>query len=80
VRTNVHVLPSRGSAGDEFGVSLCLADNLLAVGSRYSSFSFDKSGAAYIYERDDASLDWLETAILTALQPIGIRNPIIQIV
>lgn len=59
------IIPSKGSVGDEFGMSLALSNELLVVGSRYSSFNFEKSGAVYLYQNYD-SVGWSELAILTA--------------
>jgi hypothetical protein len=61
---SAYLLPSIGSPGDEFGISLSLVDGLLAVGSRYASITLEKAGAVYIYQK--GASEWSETAILTS--------------
>ncbi|CAM9325950.1 unnamed protein product, partial [Ectocarpus fasciculatus] len=64
-----HLTPSKGKLGDEYGISISLTTDMLVIGARYSSFNFDKSGAAYVYEID-SDLSWSETAILTPADAI----------
>lgn len=62
----VHLFPSNGAPGDEFGISLALSDDTLMVGARYAGINnLEKAGAVYVYKKS-ASLDWSESAVLTA--------------
>ena len=62
---NSRLFPSRGSPGDEFGISVSLRGDILAVGSRYDSFLNDKAGSVYMYGKSETD-EWSETSILSA--------------
>ncbi len=56
---------SDGGAFDDFGLSVCINDNLVIVGARYSDAGI---GSAYIYELDqDDPSHWTEVAKLSVL-------------
>jgi hypothetical protein len=57
------VAPDRAT-GDNFGVSVCLAGDLLAVGADQDDDAGSNSGSAYVFRREGTS--WLFEAKLTA--------------
>ncbi len=56
------LLASNGSADDDFGATLDIEGDLLAVGVS----AFSDVDSVYVFERDDVSGSWLETGILTS--------------
>ena len=57
--------PSDGAGGDFFGFSVSIAGHIALVGA-YGKTKLSGSGAVYVYEKDDTSGFWNETAKLTA--------------
>ncbi|MEL6822975.1 MAG: T9SS type A sorting domain-containing protein [Calditrichota bacterium] len=58
------ILAADGSAEDEFGVSVSIEDNLLAIGARYQDSAAGDGGATYIYSRSGEN--WTEINKITA--------------
>ena len=58
---------SNAAAGDSFGYSVSISDGTAIVGAyRHDGNNGDDSGSAYIFEKNDLSGIWSETAILEA--------------
>ena len=58
------VTASDGVADDEFGHSVAICGDFLAVGARLDDDDGESSGSAYVFQRSGD--DWLEVAKLTA--------------
>ncbi|WP_159105402.1 DUF4214 domain-containing protein [Thiorhodococcus drewsii] len=58
--------PTGGASGDRFGASIGLSGTALVVGVRYDDEQGSNAGAAYVYEYDDDSRRWRQTAKLLA--------------
>src|SRR6185503_10980418 len=57
------ILPSDGNGGDEFGVSVALANETAVFGAAGSKARGADSGAAYLFERQDGR--WAQMTRLT---------------
>lgn len=61
------VLSTDLESGDEFGFSVSISSDLLAVGARLEKEAAANAGAAYLFERDEGGADnWGEIKKLTA--------------
>ena len=54
------------AAGDLFGSSVSVSGNTIIVGSIFDNDLGVRSGSAYVFEKDDSTGNWVETAKLTA--------------
>jgi len=59
------ITASDGAAGDYFGSSVAVSGDTALVGAYYDDDNGDRSGSAYLYQRQ-ADGCWIETAKLTA--------------
>ena len=59
---------SQRTLGDSFGFEVAIAENMIVVGAPGDSPSQKRTGAAYIFERDETG--WREVAKLTASDPV----------
>ena len=60
------LLASDGAANDEFGWTVSVSGKVAIAGASYDDDKGPDSGSAYVYERDDLTGQWNETAKLTA--------------
>ena len=56
---------SNGAANDQFGYSVAISGSRAFVGASNKASSFGQSGVAYLFEREQQSGTWKETAKLT---------------
>ena len=61
VWTETKLTASDASAGDQFGFSVSVYDDLVAVGTRYNDDNGSNSGSAYVYEKVNGV--WTETKL-----------------
>lgn len=57
---------SDGAANDEFGRSVSVSGNVVIVGALYDNDKGSDSGSAYVFEKDQSTGHWNQTAKLTA--------------
>ena len=62
----VKITTSDGAEFDLFGQSVSISGSVAVVGASYHDDKGDNSGAAYIYEKDEANDKWVEVAKITA--------------
>lgn len=60
------ITASDGEEGDRFGSSVSISGNIAIVGAPRDDDNGSRSGSAYIFERDESTGDWNETAKLLA--------------
>ncbi len=66
------IRPSDGERGNDFAQRLMLDGDTLLVGADADTDAGSNSGAAYVYERDETSGEWLSVAKLSAsVDPIN---------
>lgn len=61
----VKLIANDGADGDEFGISVSISGDWALVGARGDDDNGERTGAAYVFERDDSGT-WSEVAKLTA--------------
>ena len=60
------ITASDSAAGDRFGYSASICDNVAIIGANYDNDQGHNSGSAYVMERDVLTGNWKQTAKLTA--------------
>lgn len=68
----VKILPSDGTAGKKFGISVCVSGNYAIVGAEGDSASGNGSGAAYVF--NDTGGSWTQSSKLTASDGTSMDN------
>ena len=62
------ILPADGAAGDEFGVSIAMKDNILVIGAQFDDDNGSNAGSAYVF-RDEGS-GWVQVQRLLATDEV----------
>ncbi|UCF64695.1 MAG: T9SS type A sorting domain-containing protein [bacterium] len=65
------LLPSDGSAYDEFGTSVALWGDYAIVGAPFDYVNSNETGSAYIFKWNDSTFTWVEKAKLVASNGTG---------
>ena len=60
------LIASDGTAGDQFGFSVSVWGDLAIVGAHHDDDDGDRSGSAYVFQKDDSTGVWHEIDKLTA--------------